>query len=219
MKAAPQLLSSKVTKIGRLFSNTKISYEWEVIADQQALKFCFTDSKSSAIKRLFLNETEVLSEKSRATDYSIRLVFNEHEFLIFQENDLYRMKIDGGFLNDVPTSVKSIPTIPSFKDLPKLGDFKVERENGSLKISGGNSVRTTSQVSTLPDEFPHNCKSPKTLIPKFLEQASNPARPVFESLNDSGEFYTHNHHFMMIKEPLENIETVRIVNMGKAERF
>ena len=60
-----------LAKVGRLFSDSKLKYTWEVRIDSIKLIFEFMDSIKSSKKRLFINKKKVVEEETKEKNYKL----------------------------------------------------------------------------------------------------------------------------------------------------
>ena len=214
MAESIKIVKSTIIKMGKLLSGSKIRYDWEVQVDTKTLHFTFSDSRSSKIKRLFVNKIKIVEEKSRDPNYKLSIVFENNNFLIFNEKEIYRLSINGKILSKIPERVSVLPSTCELSDCEFVHFNPVTKIDGSIELSTNDpSLFSLSEVS-----FKSGSKTPSARIINGSKKSplTNPAiikaPVVYNALNCSGEFYDKTPQFLCIKEKNENVEMIKFVN-------
>ena len=210
MSSNVQIVSSKAAKVGKFFSSTKWLFSWEVLVGRQLLNFEFTDSHVSGKKRLFVNKIQVLEKTSKAKDFRVGIKFENNNFLVFSEGDIFRLKANDSIVSPKPTTVleASSTTNPLLANSELVQTFDFKEDQGSIHLTN-----TTNRNFNKPPPSLLNGNKKDHFISEPIH-AKPPTKPVpnFEILNDSDDYYDYDYNFLAIKEQNENLEMLKYVN-------
>lgn len=230
MDSQPRVERATKADVGRLFSGSKVRYEWLVRVNGALVSFVFKDSKSSKRKWLSVNGQMFLDEVAKEPGFEVRVILEPHTFCIFPDKGQYRLRINNVVDNTGMVVVKAPEEPESFVNDP----LKFRKEvDGSFRVSVNSTENTPrpNPPTVLQDALlqrrdsrsngngltsPMRPSSNRALATPQSPNASGSLRgivaPKFDALNDSAEFYSHSDPFMSIKEPLENANLVKAIN-------
>lgn len=254
MDHQPKVEKAFREEVGRLFSSTKVRFEWVVRIRDRPVTITFIDSKRTKTRRLSINGKKCVEEINNDPNFQVIIDCDGHTVAVFPDGSDFRLKIDN--VVDRTPFVKS--KNPDLQDSAIVKDLEITRDKSwpirlkltesDLQLDGRRSDATNNRANgqgnasersmgtkttsngNLTSENRIGIDSSQTLYPQVtpvstipqstpgLSQPNQSQSPIsdappFDPLNDSGEFYTHAQHFMMIKEPQENLDLVRKLNL------